>query len=64
MDHRSIFLNYDVFIPLTRLFILANGTDPDEMAPYATFYLGLHCLPRYLFTGIQNEMLKINVLSF
>ena len=37
------------------LFILANSADPDEMPPYAAFHLGLHCLPKYLFTGIRNE---------
>ena len=36
-------------------FILANSAAPDEMLPYAAFHLGLHCLPMYLFTGIQNE---------
>ena len=25
-------------------------SDPDEMWPYAAFHLGLHCLPKYLFT--------------
>ena len=25
------------------------------MPPYAAFHLGLHCLPKYLFTGIQNK---------
>ena len=24
------------------------------MPPYAAFHRGLHCLPKYLFTGIQN----------
>ena len=37
-------------------FNLANSTDPDEMLPYAAFHLDLHCLPKYLFTDIQNEM--------
>ena len=36
-------------------FISANSADPDEMPPYAAFHLGLHCLSKYLFTGIQNE---------
>ena len=48
-------------------FILANSEDPDEMLPYANsedldemppyaaFHLGLHCLPKYMFTSIQNE---------
>ena len=25
------------------------------MPPHAAFHLGLHCLPKYLFTGIQNK---------
>ena len=28
--------------------------NPDEM-PHAAFHLSLHCLLKYLFTGIQNE---------
>ena len=35
--------------------IFANSPDPDEMLPYAALYLGLYCLPKYLFTGFQNE---------
>ena len=30
--------------------IFANSTDSDEMLPYAAYHLGLHCLPKYLFT--------------
>ena len=37
------------------VFNLANSADPDEMPPYAAFHVGLHCLPKYLFTGIKNE---------
>ena len=34
------------------LSLLANSADPDEMAPYAAFHLGLHCLTSsYLFKG-------------
>ena len=33
----------------------ANSADPDEMPPYVAFHLGWHCLPKYIFTGIQNE---------
>ena len=38
-------------------FILANSADPDEMAPFVAFHLGLHCLPKYMYTYmcIQNE---------
>ena len=31
-----------------------NSADPDEMLPYAAFHLGLHCLAKYLFTGIDK----------
>ena len=34
--------------------IFANSADPDEMLHYEAFYLGVHCLPKLLFTGIQN----------
>ena len=37
------------------VFILANGTDPGEMPLSVAFHLGLHCLSKYLLTGIQNE---------
>ena len=33
--------------------------DPDEISPYATIYLGLHCLPKYLFSGRLNDNLLI-----
>ena len=37
----------------TIAFTLRNSVDSDEM-PVA-FHLGLHCLPKYLSTSIQNE---------
>ena len=46
--NRSKFLNYDVFLALEIVFILANSAEPDEMPPYAAFYLGLQVLPKYL----------------
>ena len=48
-------INYDVFMSLKVVIILTNSADPDEMSPYAAFCRGLHCLPKYLLTGIQNE---------
>ena len=45
------------------VFIIANSADPDEMPPYAAFHLGLHNLPKYLFTGIQKEKGKENQLT-
>ena len=45
----------DVFLSLKIIFILANSKDPDKMQLHAAFHLGLHCLPKYLFTGIQDE---------
>ena len=35
--------------------ILTNSADPEQMPPYKVFHLGLHCLLKYLFTGIQNK---------
>ena len=34
---------------------LSKSADPYEMPRYATFRLGPHCLPYYMFTGIYNE---------
>ena len=35
------------------------------MPPYAAFHLGLHCLPKYLFTITQNEKVELcRTLSF
>ena len=44
----SKFQQYDVFLSLKIVFILAKSADPDEMLPYVAFQLGLHCLPKYL----------------
>ena len=33
----------------------ANSSNPDEMAHYEAFQLGLHYLPKCLFNGIKNE---------
>ena len=43
------------------VFILVNSADPDEMPPYVAFHLGLHCLPKYLFTSYQNEKGQANL---
>ena len=43
------------YLSLKIVFILANSNGPDEMPPYVAFHLGLHCLPKHLFTGIKNE---------
>ena len=47
-------LNYDVFLSLKVVSILANSADPDEMQHYAAFHLGLHCLPKYPLSGFQH----------
>ena len=37
-------------------FIIENSADTDEIMPhYAEFHLDLHCLQKYMYTGIQNE---------
>ena len=43
----------DVFLYQKIVFISANSADPDEMSLYAAFHLGLHCLPKYLFTPLD-----------
>ena len=53
--HRPKFLNYNVFLSIKIVFILANSEAPDEMTPYAAFYLGLYYLPKNQFNDIQNE---------
>ena len=36
-------------------FMLANSSDLAEMPYYVAFHLGIRCLPKYLYAGIQNE---------
>ena len=43
-----------IYLSLKIVFILANKADLDEMPPYVAFHLSLHCLSKYLFTGIEN----------
>ena len=45
-----------IFLSLRIVFVLANSADPDKMSHYATFYLGLRCLRKYLFwvSGLQR----------
>ena len=46
------------------VFILTNSADPDELLPYVSFHLGdLHCLSKYLFTGIQNKKRNIVIVE-
>ena len=37
------------------LFYFANSADTDEMQPYEAFHLDIHCVSKYLFTGVQIE---------
>ena len=50
------FLNYDVFLILKVVLVLANSADPDEMQHYAAFHLGLHFFffEKYPFRGYHN----------
>ena len=43
----------DVFLSRKVVFIITNSVDPDEMQHYAAFHQCLHCLPKYLFSGLQ-----------
>ena len=44
-----------ISVPEDCFFILANSEDPNEMPHDAAFHLGLHCLPKYMFTSIRND---------
>ena len=46
--------NNIVFLSLKIGFVLANSSDPDEMLHNAVFYLGVHCLPKYLICGFPS----------
>ena len=47
------FPNYHVFLSLRTVFHLTNSADTDKMPHYGTFYLGLHCLSKYMFRSFQ-----------
>ena len=42
-----ILFSQNLFPSLKIVLILAKSADPDEMPPYAAFYLGLQGLPNY-----------------
>ena len=56
---RSKLPKYDVFMCLKTDLIFANSTDSDEMLPYVAFHLGLHCLPKYLFTELVARLKRV-----
>ena len=45
--------NNIVIISFKIEFVLANSADPYEMLRSVAFHLGLHCLPKYAFYGLQ-----------
>ena len=53
--NRLKFLNFNMFLSMKTVFILANSADPDDMPHYVAFHLDLHCLSTYWFTGTKNE---------
>ena len=55
---RLKFLNYDVFLSLYVVLILANSADPNELQHNAAFHLGRHCLPKYLFRGFSIQRVR------
>ena len=40
-------------------FVLANSADSDEMLPYASFDLGVHCLPKLPFRASGLQRVKL-----
>ena len=51
-DHPAMTIAVDLGHKATKQ---TNKQTKDEIPPYVAFHLGLHCLPKYLFNGIQNE---------
>ena len=49
----SILYCFFFIVFLKVVFVKAKSADPDEMLHDAAFHLGLHCLPKYPFRGIQ-----------
>ena len=54
MKSLSLLAGRTVVLSLKVVLILANNVGPDEMQHHAAFHLGLHCLPKYPFRGLQN----------
>ena len=52
----QFFYKNGVFLSLKINFIPTYSANPDEMQPYAAFYLSLICLPKNWFIHIQNKM--------
>ena len=53
-----------VIISLKIAFVIGNSVDPDEMLLYATFHLGPHCLPKYLFRSHQyTKQLNLYIIK-
>ena len=52
--HRLQFPENVVFFSLKIDVVLANSADPDEMPPYAAFFMGLHCMPKNMFRGFRS----------
>ena len=50
---RQNFINYNVYLSLKFVLILANIADPDEMQRYAAFHLALHCLLKNPFKSFK-----------
>ena len=50
-----IILKKYIFLSLKIDFVLANGSDPDEIPHDAAFHLGLHCLPKYPLWGFCSS---------
>ena len=44
----------------------ANSVDPGEIQHHAAFHLGLHCMPKYPFSGFQytmfSQLLQLNLV--
>ena len=54
-SHVTISKQNIAFLSLKIGFVFSNTAEPDEMPLYATFHLGLQCLPKYRFMGFRSS---------
>ena len=64
IDTISMALNYDVFLSMRVVLILANSADPDEMQHYAAFHLGLHCLSKFQYKANKKNHMNNQTFAY
>ena len=56
--------NFNIFLSLKIVFILAKKANPDKILTLAAFHMSLHCLPKYQCLPVSSmTRVKGNTLS-